>query len=147
MLNGWKYGGESGIRTHDTVSRIHAFQACAFSHSAISPATAGKREAPTCKPRQFILLPYCWLRQSAPPALLKIVPASDRQASSVRTASSHAAQPAISLLPSSSVASLSGLTDALVSAIVFSALMMSLFQNAGCAMTMTTMAMRITALL
>ena len=30
-------GGESGIRTHDTVSRIHAFQACAFSHSAISP--------------------------------------------------------------------------------------------------------------
>src|SRR5579875_1109515 len=33
-------GGESGIRTHDTLSRIHAFQACAFSHSAISP---GKR--------------------------------------------------------------------------------------------------------
>src|SRR5581483_6447274 len=31
-------GGESGIRTHDTVSRIHAFQACALSHSAISPA-------------------------------------------------------------------------------------------------------------
>ena len=31
------FGGESGIRTHDTVSRIHAFQACAFSHSAISP--------------------------------------------------------------------------------------------------------------
>src|ERR1700740_1612714 len=30
-------GGGSGIRTHDTVSRIHAFQASAFSHSAISP--------------------------------------------------------------------------------------------------------------
>jgi hypothetical protein len=30
-------GGERGIRTLDTVSRIHAFQACAFSHSAISP--------------------------------------------------------------------------------------------------------------
>src|SRR5262249_20362705 len=29
-------GGERGIRTPDTVSRIHAFQACAFSHSAIS---------------------------------------------------------------------------------------------------------------
>ena len=29
--------GERGIRTLDTVSRIHAFQACAFSHSAISP--------------------------------------------------------------------------------------------------------------
>jgi hypothetical protein len=33
-------GGGSGIRTHDTVARIHAFQACAFSHSAIPP---GKR--------------------------------------------------------------------------------------------------------
>src|SRR5215469_3325609 len=32
-----KPGGETGIRTLDTVSRIHAFQACAFSHSAISP--------------------------------------------------------------------------------------------------------------
>src|ERR1700674_3501198 len=34
-----KYGGESGIRTHVTLSSKHAFQACAFSHSAISPAT------------------------------------------------------------------------------------------------------------
>ena len=33
------YGGGSGIRTHDTVARIHAFQACAFSHSAIPPGT------------------------------------------------------------------------------------------------------------
>ena len=31
-------GGESGIRTRDTVSRIHTFQACAFNHSATSPA-------------------------------------------------------------------------------------------------------------
>ena len=30
-------GGESGIRTHVTVSRKHAFQACAFNHSATSP--------------------------------------------------------------------------------------------------------------
>ena len=30
-------GGESGIRTHVTLSSKHAFQACAFSHSAISP--------------------------------------------------------------------------------------------------------------
>src|SRR3982074_1092927 len=30
-------GGESGIRTHGTVSRTHAFQGCALSHSAISP--------------------------------------------------------------------------------------------------------------
>ena len=33
-------GGESGIRTHVRVSPKHAFQACAFSHSAISPAVA-----------------------------------------------------------------------------------------------------------
>src|SRR5262245_54762091 len=32
-----RVGGGSGIRTHDTVSRIHAFQACALSHSAIPP--------------------------------------------------------------------------------------------------------------
>ena len=32
-----QYGGESGIRTHVRVSPKHAFQACAFSHSAISP--------------------------------------------------------------------------------------------------------------
>ncbi len=31
-------GGERGIRTLDRVSPIHAFQACAFNHSAISPA-------------------------------------------------------------------------------------------------------------
>jgi hypothetical protein len=31
------FGGGSGIRTHDTVSRIHAFQASALSHSAIPP--------------------------------------------------------------------------------------------------------------
>ena len=35
------YGGESGIRTHVRVTPKHAFQACAFSHSAISPQ--GKR--------------------------------------------------------------------------------------------------------
>ena len=36
-------GGGSGIRTHDTVSRIHAFQASAFSHSAIPPSLACRR--------------------------------------------------------------------------------------------------------
>ena len=34
-------GGETGIRTLGTLSSTHAFQACAFSHSAISPS--GKR--------------------------------------------------------------------------------------------------------
>jgi hypothetical protein len=33
-------GGGRGIRTLDTVSRIHAFQACAFSHSATPPDRA-----------------------------------------------------------------------------------------------------------
>src|SRR5882762_6895512 len=32
-------GGGSGIRTHVTVSRKHAFQASAFSHSATPPAS------------------------------------------------------------------------------------------------------------
>ena len=31
------FGGEGGIRTHETVARLHAFQACAFDHSATSP--------------------------------------------------------------------------------------------------------------
>src|SRR4051812_24859237 len=31
------YGGEGGIRTHVRVSPKHAFQACAFNHSATSP--------------------------------------------------------------------------------------------------------------
>ena len=30
-------GGEGGIRTHGTLSRTHAFQACALNHSATSP--------------------------------------------------------------------------------------------------------------
>jgi hypothetical protein len=38
-------GGESGIRTHVTLSSKHAFQACAFSHSAISPANVLRWEA------------------------------------------------------------------------------------------------------
>ena len=37
-LHDFYNGGESGIRTHVTLSSKHAFQACAFSHSAISPA-------------------------------------------------------------------------------------------------------------
>ena len=38
-------GGGSGIRTRDTVARIHAFQACAFSHSAIPPTPLRPRRA------------------------------------------------------------------------------------------------------
>jgi len=36
-------GGENGIRTHDRVSSIHAFQACAFNHSATSPVKSLKK--------------------------------------------------------------------------------------------------------
>ncbi len=34
----FRVGGGSGIRTHGTLSRTHAFQACALNHSAIPPA-------------------------------------------------------------------------------------------------------------
>src|ERR1700728_4703903 len=40
-----KTGGESGIRTHVTLSSKHAFQACAFSHSAISPAKTSEDDS------------------------------------------------------------------------------------------------------
>ncbi len=30
-------GGQGGIRTRDTLSRIHTFQACAFNRSATCP--------------------------------------------------------------------------------------------------------------
>jgi hypothetical protein len=30
-------GGSTGIRTLETVSRLHTFQACAFDHSATDP--------------------------------------------------------------------------------------------------------------
>ena len=30
-------GGSTGIRTLETVTRLHAFQACAFDHSATDP--------------------------------------------------------------------------------------------------------------
>ena len=38
IFGGSENGGGSGIRTRDTVSRIHTFQACAFNHSATPPA-------------------------------------------------------------------------------------------------------------
>ena len=33
-------GGQTGIRTLETVTRLHAFQACAFDHSATCPIAA-----------------------------------------------------------------------------------------------------------
>ena len=53
-------GGGSGIRTHDTVARIHAFQASAFSHSAIPP---GERlhynESPIPASKRLLARPGC----------------------------------------------------------------------------------------
>ena len=40
------YGGERGIRTLETVTRLHAFQACAFNHSATSPNSGLLQKAP-----------------------------------------------------------------------------------------------------
>ena len=37
LINSLFYGGENGIRTHERVASLHAFQACAFNHSATSP--------------------------------------------------------------------------------------------------------------
>jgi cyclophilin family peptidyl-prolyl cis-trans isomerase len=40
-------GGDGGIRTHDRVTPIHTFQACAFDHSATSPQSLSGRHAPS----------------------------------------------------------------------------------------------------
>ena len=37
LLAHYVLGGEGGIRTPDTVTRIHPFQGCAINHSATSP--------------------------------------------------------------------------------------------------------------
>src|SRR5580704_2006924 len=52
---GSRTGGERGIRTLDRVSPIHAFQACAFNHSAISPGCRGTDLRRQNRPRQFSL--------------------------------------------------------------------------------------------
>ena len=45
MILGRGNGGQRGIRTLDTVARIHAFQACAFNQSATRPFYAVNAEA------------------------------------------------------------------------------------------------------
>jgi hypothetical protein len=42
-------GGWGGIRTHDTVSRIHTFQACAFDRSATHPSCRARCAAAETK--------------------------------------------------------------------------------------------------
>ena len=43
FLSGIPLSGESGIRTRDTLTGIHTFQACSFNHSDTSPFTGGQR--------------------------------------------------------------------------------------------------------
>jgi hypothetical protein len=50
-------GGGSGIRTHVTVSRKHAFQACAFSHSATPPDRTFVNAASLCHRKLATPLP------------------------------------------------------------------------------------------
>ena len=45
-------GGDGGIRTHDRVTPIHTFQACAFDHSATSPHSPWGR-TPLAAPLRF----------------------------------------------------------------------------------------------
>src|SRR5712664_4780174 len=55
-------GGESGIRTHETFYRLHAFQACAFSRSAISPQGRDSSAQAKKKPASragFVALSRC----------------------------------------------------------------------------------------
>ena len=51
-------GGEGGIRTHVTVSRKHAFQACSFSHSDTSPRLLDPvwSRAPACSHARLAVL-------------------------------------------------------------------------------------------
>ena len=58
-------GGGSGIRTRDTVSRIHTFQACAFNHSATPPIRPGGK-APGRNFRVFIAARRASARRSLP---------------------------------------------------------------------------------
>ena len=58
-----KTGGERGIRTLDTVARIHAFQACAFNHSATSPncrtlyVPSGLKKSASLSPANGLAMP------------------------------------------------------------------------------------------
>src|SRR5580704_4008265 len=63
---GSRSGGETGIRTLDRVSPIHAFQACAFNHSAISPVRWDARK----RARQVYQLESDQRRPPPPPACM-----------------------------------------------------------------------------
>ena len=64
-------GGGSGIRTHETVARLHAFQACAFNHSAIPPRAVRAQYIQICVGRNP---PSASLDAYAAPGLVRLSP-------------------------------------------------------------------------
>src|SRR5215203_5508058 len=68
-------GGESGIRTHGRVSPTHAFQACSFNHSDISPyrinnlRTRQRLDVADCDKSQMFRGHYGLFQYSAPSLL------------------------------------------------------------------------------
>jgi hypothetical protein len=81
-LSRLKTGGESGIRTHVRVSPKHAFQACAFSHSAISPALSGSYCRTADDPASLIL--WCSARSRNPAVKSAFLPCTEGWSTALR---------------------------------------------------------------
>ena len=76
-----KVGGESGIRTHGRVSPTHAFQACSFNHSDISPFDS---LSPTARSRPAVQVESAVYRRVAGPAKANCDLSSSRSNYAVR---------------------------------------------------------------
>ena len=50
-------GGAGGIRTHVKLSPKHAFQACAFNHSATAPSPQGLNRSSGLDPARWLARP------------------------------------------------------------------------------------------
>ena len=55
LLDFYVFGEKSGIRTHDTVSRIHTFQACAVNMAACSALLSKRNPTWNGSPPQHVL--------------------------------------------------------------------------------------------
>src|SRR3954463_15857791 len=85
--SGTTSGGETGIRTLDRVSPIHAFQACAFNHSAISPVQELRVIARTLRISRgvpFLGVANSGSSQAGPPSA-SAVPVADARAAAGRS--------------------------------------------------------------
>jgi hypothetical protein len=56
-------GGERGIRTLETVARLHTFQACAFDHSATSPLEGAHNSQAALRVKHNGPLEMAWYSQ------------------------------------------------------------------------------------